>query len=177
MRTRVGYAGGATPHPTYHDLGDHTETVEVDFDPAVITYEQLLEVFWRSHDPTSRAWSRQYMAAVFCHGEAQHAAADTSKARVEAALGRPVRTPLLPAGPFHRAEGYHQKYRLKADRVLMAELARYYRDEDALTDSTVAARLNGYLSGCGDETRLARDLPRFGLSHAGERRLAEVVAR
>jgi len=69
VRTRVGYTGGSTKNPTYHSLGDHTETVQIDYDPTQISFEELLDVFWDSHRPTQRAWSRQYMAAVFFHNE------------------------------------------------------------------------------------------------------------
>jgi peptide methionine sulfoxide reductase MsrA len=61
----VGYAGGMKKNPTYRSLGDHTETVQIDFDPSVIPYGELLAVFWESHEPGSSTWSRQYMNAVF----------------------------------------------------------------------------------------------------------------
>ncbi|MDZ7761250.1 MAG: peptide-methionine (S)-S-oxide reductase [Desulfovermiculus sp.] len=67
VRTRVGYSGGKKPNPTYHDLGDHTETLQVDYDPEAVSYPKLLEVFWESHSPEQSALSRQYMAAVFYH--------------------------------------------------------------------------------------------------------------
>ena len=71
IRTRVGYAGGRLKAPTYTHIGDHTETVQVDYDPAQITYAELLEVFWQGHNPRSRPYSRQYMAAVFYHNQEQ----------------------------------------------------------------------------------------------------------
>ena len=67
----MGYAGGKKSNPTYHDLGDHTETLQIDFDPDVITYDELLEIFWASHNPGRKSWSRQYMAAVFYHNHKQ----------------------------------------------------------------------------------------------------------
>ena len=71
IRTRVGYTGGNKENPTYRTLGDHTESIEVDYDPGIISYADLLKVFWRSHDPGSRSWSRQYIAAIFYHNEEQ----------------------------------------------------------------------------------------------------------
>src|SRR5262249_18399740 len=71
VRTRVGYTGGTSKDPTYYSLGDHTETLQIDFDPTVITYEQLLEVFWHTHNPCAQPWSRRYMSTVFYHGESQ----------------------------------------------------------------------------------------------------------
>jgi len=72
IRTRVGYAGGEMEGPSYGKMGDHAETVQVDFDPGRITYAQLLKIFWASHRPTSRNWSRQYMNAIFYHDDEQH---------------------------------------------------------------------------------------------------------
>lgn len=71
IRTRVGYAGGKTDAPTYRHMGDHTETVQIDYDPGRITYEELLKIFWESHDPESRPYSVQYKNAVFFHNAAQ----------------------------------------------------------------------------------------------------------
>jgi peptide methionine sulfoxide reductase MsrA len=65
IRTRVGYAGGTKADPSYHSLGDHSETVEVVYNPEVVSYESMLKVFWESHNPVNRSWSRQYMSAIF----------------------------------------------------------------------------------------------------------------
>ncbi len=65
VRTRVGYAGGTLANPTYYNLGDHTETIEMDYDPDVITYTELLAIFWNSHDPTSPSYSRHYKSIIF----------------------------------------------------------------------------------------------------------------
>src|SRR4051812_14157562 len=61
VRTRVGYTGGELPDPTYAKLGDHTETIQLDYDPARISYEELLQIFWTGHNPVKRVWGRQYM--------------------------------------------------------------------------------------------------------------------
>src|SRR6185369_16580386 len=71
VRTRVGYCGGTLKDPTYHELGDHTESIQVDFDPTKLTYGQILDRIWVSHNPCATAWSRQYMSAIFYEGEAQ----------------------------------------------------------------------------------------------------------
>ncbi len=133
MRTRVGYAGGTHPDPTYHDLGDHTEAFQLDFDPAVITYDELLAMFWASHQPDRPSYSRQYMAAVFATPE-QAAAALAS---------RPpgARTPVITGTPFYRAEDYHQKYYLRHTPDLWREVAELSAQE--LVDSPRAAKLNG----------------------------------
>ena len=71
VRTRVGYAGGLMDAPTYRNIGDHTETVQVDYDPRQISYAQLLDIFWKSHQPTRSSWSEQYKNAIFYHNEDQ----------------------------------------------------------------------------------------------------------
>jgi len=121
LDTRVGYAGGTTKDPTYRDVsrGDtgHAETVEVVFDPARITYEELLRYFFRMHDPTTpnrqgNDVGTQYRSAIFYHDEAQRQAAERVKAEVEHSgkWKRPIVTEIVPAGEFTVAEDYHQKY-------------------------------------------------------------------
>ena len=100
VRTRAGYAGGTTPNPDYGHIGDHTETVQVDYDPDRISYADLLKVFWESHRPTSRPWKRQYMNAVFYRDARQQEEALASKAALEARLGRTVNTEVLPLRSF-----------------------------------------------------------------------------
>lgn len=162
VRTRVGYAGGSTPSPTYHAIGDHTESLEIDFDPAAISYEQLAELFWASHDPAGRAWSRQYQNILFYRDQAQRAVAEASLARRQG-RGGPVRTEVLPLTAFHLAEDYHQKYRLRQVRELIREFRRMYPDWRDLTASTAAARVNGFLGGYGDAAALERLAPDLGL--------------
>jgi peptide-methionine (S)-S-oxide reductase len=171
VRTRVGYCGGRTPNPTYHDLADHTETLQVDFDPARLSYEALLAEFWEAHDPSSPPWSTQYRAAVFTAGPAQAAAAEASKR----ALGVTVRTAIEPLDRFWNAEDYHQKYALRRESALLRELAGY--DDAKVRDSTVAARLNAFAYGFGSEADLEREIDRMGLSSAGRDRLRAIVRR
>jgi len=145
--------------PTYERLGDHSEAVEVEYDPATISYDELLRVFWSSHDPLSPPWARQYRNAVFYHGEEQRRLAVASRTEVAADLGGEVMTAIEPAGRFYPAEGYHQKYALRGNQPLWAALLAAYPSEQALLDSTVAARLNGYLGGYGaDPAGLADQL-------------------
>ena len=119
--TAVGYTGGHTENPSYEDVctgtTGHAEAVEVEFDPSVIRYEDLLEMFWKSHDPTTPNRQgpdvgSQYRSAIFFHTPEQEAAAEASKERLEASgqPGDPVVTEITPASTFWRAEEYHQKY-------------------------------------------------------------------
>ncbi|MGD9720455.1 MAG: peptide-methionine (S)-S-oxide reductase MsrA [Pirellulales bacterium] len=119
--TAVGYTGGHAPQPSYEqvctDRTGHAEAVEVDFDPAQVSYEQLLDVFWQNHDPTQLNrqgpdYGSQYRSAIFFHSPQQQAAAEASKERLAAGgkFARPIVTQIVPAVEFHRAEEYHQQY-------------------------------------------------------------------
>jgi peptide-methionine (S)-S-oxide reductase len=125
VSTQVGYTGGKTENPTYRDVCTHTtghaEAVEVTFDPSVMSYEKLLDVFWSIHDPTQLYRQgpdvgSQYRSAIFYHSPEQEAAAIASKEKLEESgkYKRPVVTEIAPAGPFYRAEEYHQQYYEKA---------------------------------------------------------------
>ena len=177
IRTRVGYAGGEKKAPTYRAMGDHTETVQVDYDPARISYDQLLDIFWASHRPTSRNWSRQYMNVIFFDDDRQHKLALASKDRVEKQLDRKVKTEVLPLRSFTMAEDYHQKYILKGHRVLAEEVSRVYPLHSDLVASTAAARLNGYVDGHGSREQLQREIDLLGLSENGRRVLAGLVKK
>ena len=149
VRTRVGYSGGTTENPEYYNLGDHTETIQIDYDPALVSYSDLLRVFWKGHDPTRKAWSRQYMPAIFYHDEEQKRIATESRDREQKSLRSPILTQILPATEFFLAEDYHQKYALRNTRFLMEEFRRIYLDDADFVNSTAAARVNGYLYGYG----------------------------
>jgi len=121
VSTQVGYTGGRTPNPSYEDVctdrTGHAEAVEVTYDPSRVKYEDLLHVFWTNHDPTTLNRQgpdvgEQYRSAIFFHSPTQEAAAKASKAALESEhrFKRPITTQILAAGPFYRAEEYHQQY-------------------------------------------------------------------
>ena len=134
-----GYTGGKEKNPTYEEVSahrtGHIEAIEVTYDPAKVSYEQLLDVFWHNVDPADGDGQfcdkgPQYRSAIFVHGDAQRRAAEASKAAVTAKLGKAT-TLILPAGPFYAAEGYHQDYAEKNP-----------------------VRYNFYSTGCGRAARL-----------------------
>jgi peptide-methionine (S)-S-oxide reductase len=176
VRTRVGYAGGTTKDPTYHNLGDHSETIQIDYDPTQVSYEELLDVFWSSHLPVQQPWSRQYMSIVFYHDEEQKRLAIETRDREAAKLGAEIFTEIVPASEFYLAEPYHQKYRLRQVRDLMGDLRRIYPDDGDFVASTAAARVNGYLGGHGTLETLQAELDSFGLSPAASQKLLDIVA-
>jgi peptide-methionine (S)-S-oxide reductase len=127
VATRVGYTGGHTDDPTYERVCSHTtghaEAVEVTFDPERVSYEQLLDVFWTNHNPTTKNRQGldigdQYRSAVFFHSPEQQEAAERTKEAVEAKLHWPkkVVTQIVPAPEFYEAEDYHQQYLEKRGR-------------------------------------------------------------
>jgi peptide-methionine (S)-S-oxide reductase len=124
LSTRVGYTGGHLENPTYDavctDTTGHAEAVEVEYDPDKISYEDLLELFWQSHNPTTLNRQgpdigRQYRSAIYYHNDAQKAAAIASKARWDASgeFDRPIVTEIAEAEVFYPAEDYHQQYLAK----------------------------------------------------------------
>ena len=123
VSTAAGYEGGFTPNPTYEEVCSgrtgHAETVRVVFDPAQVSYEQLLKVFWESHDPTQgmrqgNDVGTQYRSAIFYHGPEQQAQAEESAAAYQKRLSEAgygeISTQIVPAGEFYFAEDYHQQY-------------------------------------------------------------------
>jgi peptide-methionine (S)-S-oxide reductase len=170
--TRVGYTGGSKPHPTYHSLGDHTETLQVDYDPNLVSYEELLEVFWNNHNPTRPVWSQQYKSAVFYHNEAQKEAILQTKAK----RGK-VHTEVIVASTFYLAEDYHQKYLLQQTPELMKEFQAMYPHHADIVGSMAAARINGYVGGHGTVELLRAELDQYGLSEAGTKQLEMIVQR
>ncbi len=121
LSTAVGYIGGTTKNPTYKEVcsgrTNHAEAVEVDYDPAKVSYLELLATFWKSHDPTTMNRQgpdvgTQYRSAIFYHDAQQEEEAKASKAVLEKdhVFKRPIVTEILPAPEFFRAEDYHQQY-------------------------------------------------------------------
>jgi len=126
--TAVGYEGGALDNPTYHDVctdaTGHAEVVEIDYDPAKVSYEHLLDLFFELHYPTQLNrqgpdWGKQYRSAVFYHSPEQEAAAKQAIVRLteEKRFSKPIVTQVVPAETFWRAEEYHQKYLEKRGAV------------------------------------------------------------
>jgi methionine-S-sulfoxide reductase len=177
VRTRVGYAGGTTDDPTYRNISDHTETLQIDYDPTVTSYQELLEVFWESHTPTLHIWSRQYMAAIFTHDAEQARLAEESREKIADRESEKIRTQILPLTGFWRAEDYHQKHRLRGDDLVLSELEARFPDPAAFTDSPVVSRVNGYLGGYGTLEQLEKEIASFELSPEAEKRLRERVGQ
>jgi peptide-methionine (S)-S-oxide reductase len=114
-----GYAGGTTSNPTYHDVCSgqtgHAEVIQIQYDPAMVSYEKLLETFWEAHDPTTlnrqgADAGTQYRSIILYANDAQRQAAEKSKAEAQKHFSRPIVTEIVPLKQFYKAEGYHQDY-------------------------------------------------------------------
>ena len=176
VRTRVGYTGGRKPNPTYRSMGDHTESFQVDFDPAQISYEALLNIFWRGGRHSRRSWGKQYMTAVFTHTPEQKQMAQITKAQQERARGQ-IHTPILPLETFYLAEDYHQKYSLRGTPALEAEFRTIYPELMNFVNSTAVARANGFLGGYGEWEVLQAEIDGYGLSEQGRLQLRNLANR
>jgi methionine-S-sulfoxide reductase len=135
-----GYTGGPEKNPTYHDVSygrtGHYESIEIRYDPRKVSYAKLVDVFWHAIDPTQADGQfcdrgKQYRSAIFYRDENQRKIAEQSKRSVSASLRKPIVTAILPAGPFYRAEEYHQDF--------------WKKDPD---------RYHSYREGCGRDKRL-----------------------
>lgn len=152
LSTTSGYIGGQVANPTYRQVSSgstgHTEAVRIVYDPAKVTYERLLFVFWRTIDPVTKDaqfcdYGTQYRTGIFATSDAQLQAALASKDALEKSgrLKRPIVTEILPAGPFHAAEEYHQDYYKK--EPLRYNLYRFNCGRDARLDALWGAEAGG----------------------------------
>lgn len=148
-------------------MGDHTEAIQVDYDPSVISYEDIMRVMWATHNPVGKSYSIQYRNAVWFANEEQKAAAASFASEAAEKHGKPVTTAIEPLGDFWLAEDYHQKYRLRNDFILMSEFQRMFRAEKELLNSTAAMRANAYASGYGSKQMIVDELDDFGFSSRG----------
>jgi len=149
-RTRVGYCGGLAANPTYRkvcsdeEFSDWAEVIQIDFAPEELPYEDVLSHFWKSHDASFGSSKRQYMSAIFVHGDAQGEVAE----RMLAARPRRVATVVESATDFYQAEAYHQKWLLQRKAGLFKALRIMDVEGPAgLLDSRAAARLNAFAAG------------------------------
>ena len=122
ISTTSGYTGGEKPNPSYEQVSrggtGHAEAVEIAFDPSKVSYQKLLDVFWHNIDPLAKDYQfcdhgRQYRSAIFYHDDEQRRLAEASKAEVAKHFREPIQTQIVAAGPFYKAEDYHQDYHSK----------------------------------------------------------------
>lgn len=147
----------------------------MDFDPSVISYGELLDVFWASHDPRERPRRRQYMSAIFTRSDEQKNLAIRTKSREAARRNGRIYTEILPASRFHLAEAYHQKFALRGRPELLIEYEAMYPSLRDFLASTAVTRVNGYVAGYRTCDSLRGESGGLGLSPAGRKRLEDIV--
>ncbi|KAJ8664781.1 hypothetical protein QAD02_006443, partial [Eretmocerus hayati] len=162
IRTCVGYAGGTKDKPVYRNLGDHTEVIDVEYDPEKITYSQLLDLFWNNHEyGLTTLIKRQYMSLILYHDEEQRITAEKSRDRQQKEKNTKFTTEISEFRKFYPAEDYHQKYRLQEHPWLVEAIG--IKNSEQLQSSPVAAKLNGFLSGATSIAEFEREAPSLGL--------------
>ncbi|XP_024977433.1 peptide methionine sulfoxide reductase A5 [Cynara cardunculus var. scolymus] len=148
VRTTVGYAGGSKSNPEYRSLGDHAESVQIEYDPRLINFRQLLEVFWSSHDSRQVFGQgpdvgNQYRSIIFTNGTDESRLAAVSKEREQTkSRSSIVTTQIQQLGTFYPAEPEHQKFELKRNPFLLQLIGNLAEEE--LEKSRLASKLNGY---------------------------------
>ncbi|MGF7049624.1 peptide-methionine (S)-S-oxide reductase [Paenibacillus sp. DS2015] len=177
IRTRVGYAGGTSTSPTYHQMGDHTETVECDFDPIIISFEEILDVFWSNHNPVNinDYRGRQYRSLLLYHNKLQQVTIQhVIQKRQKLGMGVPE-TEVSPFCGFTLAEDRHQKYYLKRYPNAMEKLTLLYPVQDDLLSSTLAARLNGLAKGYTNLEHIIKEINQWTMSLSHREMMIDLV--
>lgn len=171
----MGYAGGTKANPTYHEMGDHSETLQIDFDPEQISFAELLDVFWGNHNSLRKDRSRQYLSLLLFHDENQEEKAQEKKRIWEQKLNGEILTEIVPYTSFNLAEDYHQKYYLKRYKSVIPTINSLFPDHDAFVHSTLTARLNGFVKGFGTWEGLKREIEDWGGSPEDRGAVIEVL--
>lgn len=177
VRTRTGYAGGMLPDPTYRHMGDHSETVELEYDPKILTYEEILRVFWDNHNPVNINGykGRQYQSMLLYRTPQQKNAIDRAlKERRESGKDE-LATEVHPFTVFYSAEVKHQKYYLKRHPDAVDKLLKLYPSIQAMDQSALAARLNGLAKGFTNRSRILEEVKNWRMPEAELERIMALV--
>lgn len=178
VRTRVGFAGGTLPSPTYRRMGDHTETIQIEFDPLMISYADVLREFWQHHYPNRDNYKgRQYISLLHYHTEQQRLMIDVIRKEMELQLGEPIETEISPFTQFTPAEEKHQKYYLKRYPKALEQTASLYPDRELLMDSTFAARLNGFVKGYGTKDGVLEEIAQWSIGESEKTYLINLFSK
>ena len=178
VETTVGFAGGTTDQPVYRTIGDHTESIFIIFDPTIISYEELVRLFWEQHDATKDRFyrERQYISLLIYFNDEQKEIIKRVKSEQEAAQGKRIKTEFQSYSIFYTAETYHQKYFLRRFKTATAHLKKLFsNDEYAFIHSTIAARLNGFVHEQTSLQAIKDEIPCWGLPHKQEKSLDQTL--
>ncbi|WP_255248170.1 peptide-methionine (S)-S-oxide reductase MsrA [Terribacillus saccharophilus] len=176
LRTRVGFAGGTKSDPTYRQMGDHTETVEVTYDPDAISLEQLLRKFWNDHNPNRPAYKeRQYISLLLYQNAEQKTIMEAVKQQLEVERKNTIYTEIAPMHDFTEAEPHHQKYYLKRFKKATEQLMSHFPSEAAFHTSTITSRLNGFVREYGTLASIKEEIAKWNISDDEAIRIQEML--
>ena len=176
LRTRVGYAGGDSTTPSYDDLGNHIEVFEVDYDPDLLSYEDMVHLYFQFYDATARPFSQRVTPVIYYRNAAEQVIAEDVKLSIENSSEKGIFTVIRPLEVFYLAEEKHQLSYLKQESSLYKEIREIFIEDDALLLSILASKLNGFIAGYGSETDLTYVLKGSGLSDASLDRLKTILS-
>ncbi|WP_042168481.1 peptide-methionine (S)-S-oxide reductase MsrA [Paenibacillus gorillae] len=179
IRTVTGYAGGTTPDPTYREMGNHSETVQLQYDSTQISFQQLAELFWQNHNPININGYKgtQYMSLLFYHdAEQEEVIRHVIQSRVNRGY-EPPETRIMRYAEFYPAEDRHQKYYLQRYPDAMEKLSALYSDKQELFGSTLAARLNGLAKGYTSMERIRSELEGWKIGSDERTEMLELLRR
>ncbi|MDE1548883.1 peptide-methionine (S)-S-oxide reductase [Jeotgalibaca caeni] len=179
IQTLTGFAGGTTSSPTYRSIGDHTETIEVIFDPTILSCADLLRLFWQSHDATKdRSYKeRQYISLLVLQNEEQKQIAEQVRTEEETRQGRPIDTEVQLLTPFYPAEPHHQKYYLRRFKNATARIQSLFPTEEAFIQATISARLNGFVREKTKLPAIKEEIATWGLEEAAYQTLLDTLTQ
>ncbi|OJF97145.1 peptide-methionine (S)-S-oxide reductase MsrA [Alkalibacterium sp. 20] len=179
IRTRTGFTGGTTAEPTYRNIGDHTEAIQIDFDSSLLSYEDILQIYWDSHDATKdRSFKgRQYLSLLIVHSTNQQETAEMLKNKWENRNGKRIGTEIQYDRPFYPAENRHQKYFLKRFPKAMGSILPLFPDHKNFMDSTIAARLNGFVRENGRLNDIKDEISEWQLTSEEENVLQNMLQK
>lgn len=177
ISTVVGYAGGTFPQPTYRKIDDYTETVEITFDPNLLSLESLLHLFWQTHDATKNRFykERQYISLIIFQNTQQKEMAETIKRIEEERQEKEIQTEFQVATPFYPAEDYHQKYFLRRFKEATKNVQSLFPNEETFIRSTIAARLNGFIRENSHLPEIKKEINNWGLSEENLKELQKML--
>ncbi len=174
ISTRVGYCGGTKESPIYDDLGNHSETIQIDYDNDRTSYEKLFERFWNKIDPYMKNQHPQYASVLFYHDEEQKRIFEKTKTEAE----KNGKTVTIQCKPYHKlyfAENYHQKYYLQSNSFFMKDYKEIFSTFKDFINSTATARVNSYIKGYGSMIQLESEIDSLGLSEKNKEMLFDIV--
>lgn len=149
-------------NPTYHALGNHTEALQVDFDPQQISFADVINLVWKSHNPIGAPRRSQYKSAIWFTDQQQLEIIEATMEPLEERFGKKLTTEVLPLETFYNAEDYHQKYSLQHHKAVMDSFRKMYPQFGDFNSSTAAARLNGFSAGHGQRALFETEKSLYG---------------